>query len=157
MSQDPKLLALTLNCKYLTYRVSPSTLSLIDIQLFTFSINKCIVLTIFSSPMFIYWPPEPIDCLTTLLVSMFVQIKLDIVPDKSWITDSLYVPPGYHFQSSITDEEPQSSKESPEVPYVYPAGIGSVMMNGCYGKNYSDTDPCYNSRARSTVCWVSAI
>jgi len=81
------------------------------------------------------------------------EIKLDIVPDKSWITDSLYVPPGYHFQSSITDEEPQSSKESPEVPYVYPAGIGSVMMNGCYGKNYSDTDPCYNSRARSTVCW----
>ncbi|XP_078358434.1 uncharacterized protein LOC144643147 isoform X2 [Oculina patagonica] len=81
------------------------------------------------------------------------EIKLDIEPDKSWATESMYVPPGYHFQSSITDEESASSKEAPDVPYVYPAGIGSVMMNGCYGKNYSSTDPCYNSRANSAVCW----
>ncbi|XP_068693345.1 uncharacterized protein [Montipora foliosa] len=81
------------------------------------------------------------------------EIKLDIEPDKSWATESLYVPPGYHIQSSITDEDSSSSKESPDVPYVYPASIGSVMMNGCYGRNYSKTDPCYNSRAQSTVCW----
>ena len=67
------------------------------------------------------------------------------------------MPPGYHIQSSISDNEPSPIGEAPDVPFVYPAGIGSVMMNGCYGRNYSSTDPCFNSRAKSTICWVSVI
>ncbi|XP_078357305.1 uncharacterized protein LOC144642195 [Oculina patagonica] len=81
------------------------------------------------------------------------EIKLDIMPDKGWSTPDMFVPPGYHMGASISGS-PKVEKEEGEVPYTYaPAsGLGYVMMNGCWGKNYTASDPCYNAKWTSSVC-----
>ncbi|XP_078357304.1 uncharacterized protein LOC144642194 [Oculina patagonica] len=81
------------------------------------------------------------------------EIKLDIMPDKGWSTPDMFVPPGYHMGASISGP-PKAEKEEGDVPYTYaPAtGLGYVMMNGCWGKNYTASDPCYNAKWTSSVC-----
>lgn len=46
-----------------------------------------------------------------------VQIKLDIVPDKGWQSEDMFVPPGYHLDSTITDD-PGSPKEVEQTAYT---------------------------------------
>lgn len=83
------------------------------------------------------------------------QIKLDIMPDKGWSTPDMFVPPGYHMGASISDTE-QTEKEHGEQPFNYAPnmGLGYVMMNGCYGTNYTPSDPCYNAKFASPICLV---
>ncbi|KAL9984080.1 hypothetical protein ACROYT_G006336 [Oculina patagonica] len=77
--------------------------------------------------------------------------KLDILPDKGWENEDMFVPPGYHIDASIGGEE-ESPKEVGEVPYVFPAGLGTALMNGCWGTGYKETDPCYSAKWKSNVC-----
>ena len=50
----------------------------------------------------------------------------------------MFVPPGYRLGASISGVK-KDDKEVGDVPYTYaPAtGLGYVMMNGCWGKNYT--------------------
>ena len=77
------------------------------------------------------------------------------MPDKGWSTPDMFVPPGYHMGASISGTT-KAEKEEGDVPYTYaPAsGLGYVMMNGCWGKNYTASDPCYNAKWTSSVCQV---
>ncbi|KAL9961904.1 hypothetical protein ACROYT_G030940 [Oculina patagonica] len=79
------------------------------------------------------------------------EIKLNIVPDKGWKSDDMFVPPGYHLDSTISEEE-SSPKEAEMTPYAYPAGLGSVLMNGCYGTGYQEGDPCYVAKWKLDAC-----
>ncbi|KAL9983627.1 hypothetical protein ACROYT_G005826 [Oculina patagonica] len=79
------------------------------------------------------------------------EIKLDISPDKGWQNEDMFVPPGYHIDASIEGGE-KSPKEVGEVPYVFPAGLGTALMNGCWGTDYKETDPCYSAKWKSSVC-----
>ena len=67
----------------------------------------------------------------------------------------MFVPPGYHMGASISDTE-QTEKEHGEQPFTYAPnmGLGYVMMNGCYGTNYTPSDPCYNAKFASPICLV---
>lgn len=67
----------------------------------------------------------------------------------------MFVPPGYHMGASISGT-PKAEKEEGDVPYTYApsSGLGYVMMNGCWGKNYTASDPCYNAKWTSSVCQV---
>ena len=87
--------------------------------------------------------------------TLLSQIKLDIMPDKGWSTPDMFVPPGYHMGASISDTE-QTEKEHGEQPFTYAPnmGLGYVMMNGCYGTNYTPSDPCYNAKFASPICLV---
>ena len=77
------------------------------------------------------------------------------MPDKGWSTPDMFVPPGYHMGASISDTE-QTEKEHGEQPFTYAPnmGLGYVMMNGCYGTNYTPSDPCYNAKFASPICLV---
>lgn len=77
------------------------------------------------------------------------------MPDKGWSTPDMFVPPGYHLGASISGL-PKPEKEKGDVPYTYApsTGLGYVMMNGCWGKNYTASDPCYNAKWTSSVCQV---
>lgn len=70
---------------------------------------------------------------------------MDIVPDKSWQTEDMFVPAGYHMNSHIASDD-SAPKEVGEAPYTYPAGLGNVLMNGCWGTGYKEGDPCYAAR-----------
>ena len=36
--------------------------------------------------------------------------------------------------------------------FAYPAGMGNVMMNGCFGTGYQPTDPCSRARIPKATC-----
>ena len=82
-----------------------------------------------------------------------MQIKLDIVPEKGWQSEDMFVPPGYHLDSSIS-EDGGSPKEAEPSAYTYPAGLGNVLMNGCYGTGYKEGDPCYVAKWSLDACFV---
>ena len=69
------------------------------------------------------------------------------MPDKGWSTPDMFVPPGYHMGASLSGVE-KPEKEQSDVPYTYApnTGVGYVMMNGCWGTNYTASDPCYNAK-----------
>ena len=68
----------------------------------------------------------------------------------------MFVPPGYHMGASISDVDQTGEKEHGHQGYTYApnTGLGYVMMNGCYGTNYTTSDPCYNSKFASPICLV---
>ena len=68
----------------------------------------------------------------------------------------MFIPAGYHLGASISDGGQSESSEQGEVPYTYApnTGLGYVMMNGCYGTNYTPSDPCYNAKFASPICLV---
>ena len=82
-----------------------------------------------------------------------LQIKLDITPEKGWQSEDMFVPPGYHMDSTITDDG-GSPKEAEPTAYTYPAGLGNVLMNGCYGTGYKEGDPCYVAKWTLDACLV---
>ncbi|RMX57793.1 hypothetical protein pdam_00006741 [Pocillopora damicornis] len=83
------------------------------------------------------------------------EIKLDITPDKAWMSDNMMVPSAYHLDASI-DGDSKSPVEEGKTPFIYPAGMGHILMNGCWGKDYKIGDPCYNAKENSSLCrvWV---
>ena len=85
--------------------------------------------------------------------SYVLQIKLDIVPDKGWQSEDMFVPAGYHLDTSISDEE-GSPPENDQASFSYPAGLGSVLMNGCFGTGYKEGDPCYVAKWKMDACLV---
>lgn len=84
-----------------------------------------------------------------------LQIKLDITPDKGWETEDMFLPPGYHINAEIEGNKEPSSPEQPEAAYNYPAGMGSVIMNGCWGTGYKKGDPCFDALEATGQCRVS--
>lgn len=66
----------------------------------------------------------------------------------------MFLPPGYHIDASISGGE-ESPKEEGETPYVFPAGLGTALMNGCWGSGYKETDPCYSAKWKSSICQVN--
>ena len=67
----------------------------------------------------------------------------------------MFVPAGVHVDAEYTSKDkPQETKTAVQ-PFTYPMGIGGVMMNGCYGRNYQPGDPCYAFKRMSSICLVS--
>ena len=66
----------------------------------------------------------------------------------------MFVPSAYHLDASVAGGS-KSPEEKGDTPFIYPAGMGQVLMNGCWGTDYKIGDPCYNAKLNSTICWVS--
>ena len=66
----------------------------------------------------------------------------------------MFVPSAYHLDASIGGDT-KSPEETGDTPFIYPAGMGQVLMNGCWGKDYKSGDPCYNAKANSSICRVN--
>ena len=81
------------------------------------------------------------------------QVKIDIVPDKGWARDDMFVSPGYHINAEVTGGS-SAPHEAGATPFTYTGGAGNVLMNGCYGTNYQPRDPCYRIKVNSTFCKV---
>ena len=90
------------------------------------------------------------------LCIFFKKIKLDITPDKGWQNEDMFLPSGYHIDASVSGGE-ESPNQVGAVPYLFPAGIGSALMNGCWGTGYKPGDPCYAAKWTSDVCQVNAL
>ena len=69
-----------------------------------------------------------------------------------------YMDLGGEFQQGGVDVKIQDIKDKPTEKnsggdsFTYPAGIGPLLMNGCFGSNYTKGDPCYANKRASTKC-----
>ncbi|CAH3123054.1 unnamed protein product [Pocillopora meandrina] len=66
------------------------------------------------------------------------------------MSDNMMVPSAYHLDASI-DGDSKSPVEEGKTPFIYPAGMGQILMNGCWGKDYKIGDPCYNAKENSSL------
>ena len=78
-------------------------------------------------------------------------------PQKGWETENLFVPPGFHIDSKIEGEGEKPKGETGEQPFIYPMGVGGLIMNGCFATNYQKGDPCYEAKWKTTICLVNKI
>ena len=68
----------------------------------------------------------------------------------------MFLPSGYHIDASVSGGE-ESPNQIGAVPYLFPAGLGSALMNGCWGTGYKPGDPCYAAKWTSDVCQVNTL
>ncbi|XP_031555975.1 uncharacterized protein LOC116292763 [Actinia tenebrosa] len=78
-------------------------------------------------------------------------IKLDVTPEKAWATEDMFIPPGYHIQAEVEGQGKPDESNDPQ-PYTYPAGMGNMIMNGCWGTGYKKGDPCFDALEASEQC-----
>lgn len=65
----------------------------------------------------------------------------------------MFVPAGFHMDASIKDDAGSPAEPEPAA-FNYPAGLGNVLMNGCYGTGYKEGDPCYVAKWALDACLV---
>ena len=68
----------------------------------------------------------------------------------------MFKPPGYHIDASVSGSN-VSPKDVASPSYVYPAGMGGALMNGCYGSGYQERDPCFRFKWPSGICRVKIL
>ena len=66
------------------------------------------------------------------------------------MSDNMIVPSAYHLDASI-DGDSKSPVEEGKTPFIYSAGMGQILMNGCWGKDCKIGDPCYNAKENSSL------
>lgn len=84
---------------------------------------------------------------------------MDITSDKTYEGETyeggnVTVPEGVHITATIEGDEGHQH-ESGDAPFTYPEGIGQAIMNGCWGRDYQENDPCYKAKKKSLTCKVS--
>ena len=65
----------------------------------------------------------------------------------------MFVPAGFHMDASIKDDAGSPAEPEPAA-FNYPAGLGNVLMNGCYGTGYKEGDPCYVAKWTLDACLI---
>lgn len=84
-------------------------------------------------------------------------MDINIEPEKGWKTEDMFVPPGFHVDAEMTGEDEKPEGEAGDQPFLYPMGVGGMLMNSCTGTNYQPGDPCYEAYWETTICAVSKI
>ncbi|XP_019621860.1 PREDICTED: uncharacterized protein LOC109468069 [Branchiostoma belcheri] len=85
-----------------------------------------------------------------------IKAEVDFVPDKGMVEDDMFAPPGMHMKVDLEEdpgEDSEPDQSSQPMAYGYPMGIGSALMNGCFGTGYKPGDPCYNVRDVIPACY----
>ncbi|KAI8516907.1 hypothetical protein Bbelb_054880 [Branchiostoma belcheri] len=71
---------------------------------------------------------------------------------------NMYAPPGweirhkYKYKDDSDNDKVSSGGQDPA--YTYPAGLGPVLMNGCFGTGYKNGDPCWEAKIPLEGCPV---
>ncbi|XP_035687255.1 uncharacterized protein LOC118423275 [Branchiostoma floridae] len=85
-----------------------------------------------------------------------IKAEVDFVADKGMVEDDMFAPPGMHMKVDV-EEDPQKDNEpdqsSQPMAFSYPMGMGSALMNGCFGTGYKAGDPCYNVKDVIPACY----
>ncbi|CAH1233427.1 Hypp738 [Branchiostoma lanceolatum] len=85
-----------------------------------------------------------------------LKAEIDFVPEKGMVQDDMFAPPGMEMKIDVEkdpgkDSEPDQSSQP--MAFSYPMGMGSALMNGCFGTGYVAGDPCYNMKDAIPNCW----
>ncbi|XP_035698852.1 uncharacterized protein LOC118431702 [Branchiostoma floridae] len=85
-----------------------------------------------------------------------IKAEVDFVAEKGMVEDDMFAPPGMQMKIDV-EEDPQKDSEpdqsSQPMAFSYPMGMGSALMNGCFGTGYKEGDPCWNKKDVIKNCW----
>ncbi|XP_019620680.1 PREDICTED: uncharacterized protein LOC109467177 [Branchiostoma belcheri] len=84
------------------------------------------------------------------------EADIQLVPRPGATMGNMYAPPGWEIRHKYKykedrDEETVSSGGQASA-YTYPAGLGPVLMNGCFGTGYKNGDPCWEAKIPQKGC-----
>ena len=63
-----------------------------------------------------------------------------------------FEPSGWKISSNENKGPAAEPEGQNSQPSAYPHGVGFALMNGCFGSQYQEGDPCYDSKWMSTKC-----
>ncbi|XP_078589276.1 uncharacterized protein LOC144869684 [Branchiostoma floridae x Branchiostoma japonicum] len=85
-----------------------------------------------------------------------IKAEIDFEEEKGMVEDGMFAPPGMKMKVDI-EEDPEGDDEdddmSEETAYSYPMGMGTALMNGCFGTGYVPGDPCYDDTSELPACY----
>ncbi|CAH1247892.1 Hypp8049 [Branchiostoma lanceolatum] len=84
-----------------------------------------------------------------------IKADVDFIAEKGMVEDDMFAPPGMHMKVDI-EEDPKEDNEDDDMSeaaaYSYPLGMGTALMNGCFGTGYVPGDPCYDDKSELPAC-----
>ncbi|XP_078616738.1 uncharacterized protein LOC144885015 isoform X1 [Branchiostoma floridae x Branchiostoma japonicum] len=83
------------------------------------------------------------------------EADIQLVPKPGATMGNMYAPPGWEIRHKYKykdDSEDRGSSIGQTAAYTYPAGLGPVLMNGCFGTGYKNGDPCFQAKIPRTGC-----
>ncbi|XP_019617061.1 PREDICTED: uncharacterized protein LOC109464494 [Branchiostoma belcheri] len=84
------------------------------------------------------------------------EADIQLVPRPGAKMGNMYAPPGWEIRHKYKykedrDEDTGNSGGQASA-YTYPAGLGPVLMNGCFGTGYKNGDPCWEAKIPQEGC-----
>ncbi|KAI8516772.1 hypothetical protein Bbelb_053530 [Branchiostoma belcheri] len=84
------------------------------------------------------------------------EAAIQLLPRPGATMGNMYAPPGweirYKYKYKEDGDEDKVSSGGQGSAYTYPAGLGPVLMNGCFGTGYKNGDPCWEAKIPLTGC-----
>ncbi|XP_035696659.1 uncharacterized protein LOC118430059 [Branchiostoma floridae] len=84
------------------------------------------------------------------------EADIQLVPKAGATMGNMYAPPGWEvrhkYKYKDDSDKDKGSSGGQTAAYTYPAGLGPVLMNGCFGTGYKNGDPCYKAKIPRTGC-----
>eukprot|EP00058_Branchiostoma_floridae_P014133 XP_002599621.1 hypothetical protein BRAFLDRAFT_77720 [Branchiostoma floridae] len=83
------------------------------------------------------------------------EADIQLVPKPGATMGNMYAPPGWEIRHKYKykdDSENRGSSSGQTAAYTYPAGLGPVLMDGCFGTGYKNGDPCFQAKIPRTGC-----
>ncbi|XP_035659246.1 uncharacterized protein LOC118404286 [Branchiostoma floridae] len=85
-----------------------------------------------------------------------IKAEIDFEGEKGMVEEDMFAPPGMKMKVDI-EEDPETDDEnddmSEETAFAYPMGMGTALMNGCFGTGYVPGDPCYDDTSELPSCY----
>ncbi|XP_078696303.1 uncharacterized protein LOC144924689 isoform X2 [Branchiostoma floridae x Branchiostoma belcheri] len=84
------------------------------------------------------------------------EADIQLVNGRGAMMGNMYAPPSweirhkYKYKDDSDGDKDSSGGEA--TAFTYPAGLGPVLMNGCFGTGYKNGDPCYEAKIPRTGC-----
>ncbi|XP_035660338.1 uncharacterized protein LOC118405044 [Branchiostoma floridae] len=89
-----------------------------------------------------------------------IKAEIDFEEEKGMVEEDMFAPPGMKMKIDIEEDPEEDDEEddmSEETAYSYPLGMGTALMNGCFGTGYVAGDPCYDDTSELPACYVSDV
>ncbi|CAH1252513.1 COLEC10 [Branchiostoma lanceolatum] len=82
------------------------------------------------------------------------QARVQVLHRRGSNTGDTFSPPSQEVRMTFEHKEENAEQDSSQVGggQAYPFGMGPIMMNGCFGSNYQEGDPCFKAFTPIEAC-----
>ncbi|XP_035682767.1 uncharacterized protein LOC118420163 [Branchiostoma floridae] len=83
------------------------------------------------------------------------EARVQLIHGRGTNTGDTFSPAGYELRLRFDREEDGDGEDDSSdgmSPALFPSGAGPLLMNGCFGSNYAEGDPCYEAFVSIEAC-----